>query len=86
MCGCFWYREPSPEFVQITCPVRASKACRKMPMNGQMPAAKYTVPSATTGPPRAGQVEMSRSLPSTLRSDGPPRNFHARLPRAISTQ
>src|SRR5436305_1008091 len=45
-------------------------------MNGQMPAAKYTVPSATTGAPRVGQsVASARRVavlkPNTARRDKP---------------
>ncbi len=49
-------------------------------MKGQILAAKYTVASFTTGPPRAGQAEISRLLPSALRLLGPPRNFHISRP------
>ena len=45
-----------------------------------MPAAKYTVSSQTTGPPRAGQREIMASFPSTLLSLGPPRNRHSNWP------
>jgi hypothetical protein len=40
LCGCRMYIEPSPSLVQTTWPVSASRAWMKMPMNGQMLAAK----------------------------------------------
>ena len=52
----------------------------KMPMNGQIPAAKYTLPSYTTGAPRAGHMPTSRSLPMFRRSEGPPLNRQTREP------
>jgi hypothetical protein len=58
-----------------------------VPMNGQMPAAKYSVAppslsSQSTGAPRAGHAAISRSLPSTNRPSGPPRSDHRYLPVA----
>ena len=35
---------------------------------------------------RAGLAEMTRWLPSTLRSDGPPRSFHFSAPSSALTQ
>ena len=43
-------------------------------------------PSCTTGPPRTGQIEISRSLPSAIRSVGAARTIHTSSPSATSTQ
>ncbi|GIS62235.1 MAG: hypothetical protein CM1200mP2_44600 [Planctomycetaceae bacterium] len=40
LCGCRMYVEPVPSFRQVTVPVCASTAWMKMPMKGQMLAAK----------------------------------------------
>lgn len=51
-----------------------------------MPAAKYTTPSATTGPPRAGHRDTIRSLPRTISGPGPPRFVHSVFPSAAARQ
>ena len=54
-----------------------------------MPAPKYTTPSASTGPPRIGQNEISRPLPRCHRSGrsaGAPRTVHTTDPVAALRQ
>ncbi len=59
------------------------------PKVGQIPVAKYILPSSNTGPPRIGQNDMRRLLPRCLRSGlsfGVPRNFHRSVPSAAFKQ
>ncbi|MGA2497537.1 MAG: hypothetical protein ABSH20_07335 [Tepidisphaeraceae bacterium] len=49
-------------------------------MKGQTPAVKWSLPSATTGPPRTAQVSIIRPFPSTGRERGAVLRFQSRFP------